>query len=521
MWCSCENHLSNLHQGWDDVSFHGSSQIPTPNLDALAADGVILNNYYVTPFCTPSRAALMTGLYPIRTGMQGVPIDVAEPWGLPTDVRILPQYLKEFGYETHLVGKWHLGSYKESATPTCRGFDSFYGFYCAEEDYYTHSVSYENHTGLDFWLNKEPVWSDTGTYSTSLYTKRAQSIIKERTKNKPLFLELSYQAAHAAIGEELLQAPPENIAKFPYIGETNRTIYAGMVDALDQSVGQVFKALNDARMLENTVIVFSSDNGGAPWGSHNSRGINWPLRGAKGTVWEGGTRAAAFVWSPLLARKRRVHNELMHITDWLPTFYSLAGGDSANMAGLDGHDIWRSLSHGLPSPRTEMLYNYDYNFTLSAALRHAQYKLLLDGTGALDDRYDIPGGRRPYDDLDALLSQSTAASVLRDLYKKKKLNFPGSWRRKATLTCGKQRTINFPSNTTVYLFNIVEDPCELNNLASKLPNVVASLKKRLDAYGAAAAPVRNNNTKDPASFPENHGGTWAPWVPSECPTSSR
>ncbi|XP_049268992.1 arylsulfatase B-like [Rhipicephalus sanguineus] len=505
--------------GWADVSFHGSSQIPTPNLDALAADGVILNNYYVTPYCTPSRAALMTGLHPIRTGMQGVPIGVSEPWGLPTDVRILPQYLKEFDYETHLVGKWHLGSYKESVTPTCRGFDSFYGIYQGLGDYYSHTINYQNHTGLDFWLNKKPAWSDIGTYATSLYTERAQFIIKNRTKSKPLLLVVSHQAAHSALDTDMLQAPQENIAKFPYIEEKNRTIYAGMVDALDQSVGQVVQALSDAGMLENTVIAFSSDNGGAIWGSERSRGFNWPLRGAKGTVWEGGTRVAAFVWSPLLARRRRVYNELMHITDWLATFYSLAGGDAAKMAELDGFDMWRPLSYGLPSPRVELLYNYDYAFTHSAALRNSRYKLVLDGNGAFADRYNIPGGTRPCHDLDSLVAQSTVASVLRHFYKTKSLNFPKGWRQKATLTCGNVATANFSSDTSVYLFDVVADPCELNNLASRLPNVVASLKKHLHEFGAAALPVRNIRAIDPKSFPENHGGTWAPWVPSACPES--
>ncbi|KAL1485794.1 hypothetical protein MTO96_031744 [Rhipicephalus appendiculatus] len=444
---------------------------------------------------------------------------VSEPWGLPTDVRILPQYLKEFDYETHLVGKWHLGSYMESLTPTCRSFDSFYGIYHGLGDYYAHTINYRNHTGLDLWLNKEPAWSDNGTYATSLYTERARFIINNRTKSKPLLLVVSHQAAHSALAMDALQAPQENIAKFPYIGEENRTIYAGMVDALDQSVGQVVKALSDAGMLENTVIVFSSDNGGAIWGNERSRGFNWPLRGAKGTVWEGGTRAAAFVWSPLLVRRRQVNNELMHITDWLPTFYSLAGGDAAKMADLDGFDMWRSLSYGLPSPREELLYNYDYTFANSAALRNSRYKLVLDATGVFADRYNIPGGSRLGHDLDSLVAQSIVASVLRDFYKTKNLNFPESWRQKATLTCGEVASANFSSDASVYLFDVVADPCELNNLASMLPNVVASLEKRLEVFAAAALPVRNIVTIDSKSFPENHEGTWAPWVPSKCAAS--
>ncbi|XP_077512469.1 arylsulfatase B-like [Amblyomma americanum] len=498
--------------GWGDVSFHGSTQIPTPNMDTLAADGVILNNYYVQPYCTPSRAALMTGLYPIRTGMQGVPIDAAQPWGLPTDVRIMPQYLKELGYDTHFIGKWHLGSYTESVTPTRRGFDSFYGFHYGEKDYYSGDMTYGNHTGIDFWLNQEPLRLDNKTYSTVLYSRRAQYIINNRQKSKPLFLVVSYQTAHSTGGLEQLQAPQENVDKFPYIGEKNRTLFAGMVDAMDQSVGQVFRALGDAGMLENTVIVFSSDNGGALWGNHNSRGVNWPLRGAKGTVWEGGTRAAAFVWSPLLSWKCRVSEELMHITDWLPTFYSIAGGNSAKLKALDGHDMWKSLFKGRRSPRTEILYNYDNVFANTSALRNSRYKLVLDGTRVFNLRYPAPGGNRTVDDLDRLMVQSTAADVLRKLYRRN-VRFSKGWRRKSELTCGKRVKQNFSSNTSVYLFDVVKDPCELNNLADSHQNVVASLKKRIDFYRAAAVPVRNKPT-DPAGFPENNNGIWAPWLPS-------
>ncbi|XP_049524164.1 arylsulfatase B-like [Dermacentor silvarum] len=498
--------------GWDDVSFHGSSQIPTPNLDALAADGVILNSLYAQPACTPSRSALMSGLYPIRTGMEGYPIEIGEPWGLPEDVPILPQYLKELGYETHLVGKWHLGAYKTSVTPTYRGFDSFYGFHYGEEDYYTHSVTYRNQTGLDFWFGTEPRWSDIGKYSTTLFTQRAQYLIRNR--KKPLFLVLSQQAPHGSGGPEPLQAPQENVDKFPYIGEEKRTLFAGMIDTLDQSVGEVFETLGEAGMLENVIVVFTSDNGGTPFGEHSSRSFNWPLRGTKLSVWEGSTRVPAFIWSPLLEHKRRVSNQMMHFTDWFTTLYRVAGGDIARLGEVDGVDMWPHLSHGSYSPRTEMVYNIDPLDPpeLSvAAIRNSRYKLLLDTTGDNNGRYETAGGRRPSDDLDKLLAQSKTARVLRKLYNTKKLRFPRGWRRRATLTCGKEPKENFSANDTVFLFDIVKDPCELNNLAKEHPEIVSALMKRLDAYRSVAVPA-SNVLYDPASSPEYHNGTWAPWM---------
>lgn len=501
--------------GWNDVSFHGSSQIPTPNLDALAADGIILNSYYAQPSCTPSRSAFLTGLYPIRTGLQGLAVDVADPWGLPVDVRLMPQYLRDIGYETHLVGKWDVGYYKTNLTPTCRGFDSFYGYYNGEEDYYTHSITHENHTGLDFWLNREPLSSENGSYSTTLFTKRAQYLIRNRNKSKPFFLFLSHQSPHGAGEPETFEAPKENVDKFPYIREKNRTIYAGMVDALDQSVGEVFKTLRDAHMLDNSIVIFSSDNGGQPWGRHATRSINWPLRGSKGTVWEGGTRVPAFVWSPLLANTRRVSKQLMHITDWLPTLYSIGGGDVQALGKLDGFDMWRYLSQGVGSPRVEMLYNIDYRFMNASALRLGRYKLVLDATGFMNERYVRPGGNRPYKDLDKLLARSTVAKVLRGFYKKDGLKFPKDWRERATLKCGVPDKGEFYPNDAVYLFDILEDPCELNNLASSHPEVVTFLKTRINAYQAEAMPVQYK-PKDPAGFPEKHNGTWAPWVQTSC-----
>ncbi|KAH6939117.1 hypothetical protein HPB50_015771 [Hyalomma asiaticum] len=286
-----------------------------------------------------------------------------------------------------------------------------------------------------------------------------------------------------------------------------------MVDAMDQSVGEVFEALSDAGMLPNSIVAFSSDNGGAPFGAHSSRSFNWPLRGTKGTLWEGATRSAAFVWSPLLHRRRRVSNHLMHITDWLPTLYSLGGGDVKSLGQIDGFDMWRSLSQGSRSPRLEMLYNYDEWVPHAAALRFSRYKLALDDSSLYNHRYLTTGGRRPWNDLDELLAQSTAAKVLRSFYHKSRLSLPNDWRSRATLKCSPWAKTNFSSNDTVYLFDIVSDPCELINLADSLPEVVAFLTKRIHTYAAFAVPPLYS-PKDPAGFPENHNGTWAPWLDS-------
>nr|XP_054923215.1 arylsulfatase B-like [Dermacentor andersoni] len=302
--------------GWGDVSFHGSPQIPTPNIDALASTGVVLNNYYVQPTCSPSRGALLSGRYCIHiaqvpttggvpgpeptpefaggarssfrvSGFQDSPLLPRQLGGLPLDIKIMPEYFKELGYEPHIVGKWHLGYYSFNYTPTYRGFDSFLGMHVGPTDYYTHVLKW------------------------------------------PLFLYLAHQATHGGVGPEPIEAPRENVAKFPYIDEDDRKVYAGMTDALDQSVGIILEALEEASMLRDTIIVFSSDNGGAPTGPISNRGMNWPLRGAKGTLWEGGIRAAAFLWTAELLQRRRVSHQLMHVTDWLPTLYSAAGSSSS------------------------------------------------------------------------------------------------------------------------------------------------------------------------------------------------
>ncbi|XP_075540031.1 arylsulfatase B-like [Dermacentor variabilis] len=455
--------------GWGDVSFLGSPQIPTPNMDALASTGVLLNNYYVTPLCSPSRGALMSGRYSIHIGLQNGVLYPAQVGGLPLQQKLMPEYFKNLGYETHIVGKWHIGYSSLKYTPTYRGFDSFLGFYTGPIDYYSHFMNY------------------------------------------PLFLYLAHQAPHTKGGPEPLQAPAKNVAKFSYIGDHYRTIYAGMVDALDQSVGAVLEALEAALMLDDTIIVFSSDNGAAVFDSAMvNLGSNWPLRGAKTTLWEGGVRSAAFMWTRRLLPHRRVSHQLMHITDWLPTLYSAAGGDVNDLGSLDGFDMWDALNVGAPSPRTEILLNIN-QARGNAALRYRGFKLLVGNLSDVNERYERIGGSRPCEDLDELLRQSRAAAVLRRLYNRDVFKHGGYWRNEATVKCQGVSSSNFVSGRSYYLYDITKDPCELHDISQERPWLVAMLMDKLAAYNKTVAPPVDTTT-DPRGYPEYNDGTWAPWI---------
>ncbi|XP_049520772.1 arylsulfatase B-like [Dermacentor silvarum] len=465
-------------EGWADVSFHGSPQIPTPNLDALASTGVVLNNYYVMPLCSPSRGALMSGRYCIHIGFQHCVLLPAQPGGLPLELTIMPQHFRDLGYETHMIGKWHLGYSTEQYMPTNRGFNSFLGLHTGPEDYYSHILRWGDNEGLDFWSGTEPLTTKNGTYSTTLFTDRAKSIIRNRDNSKPLFLYLAHQATHAGIEPYLLEAPTENVAKFPYINDMERTHYAGALDAVDQSVAEVLQELEAASMLENTVIVFSSDNGGAPQNNSLSNcANNSPLRGSKGSLWEGGVRVAAFLWSADLLPHRRVSHQLMHITDWLPTLYSAAGGDVTSLGELDGFDMWSALNVGKPSPRTEILLNIDQQ-----------------------------GGR-----LHCAPKISTAA-VLTRLYEQEDVfKNVGRWREEATLTCDDDVNKNFESGETYYLFDVARDPCEQRNLAKDQPELLFALLDKLSVYNKTVVPPVND-TIDPRGYPQYNDGIWKPWL---------
>ena len=261
-----------------DVSWRGG-KIPTPNLDKLALAGARLEAHYVLPVCSPTRAALMTGRYPMRHGLQE---GVVRPWaryGLPLDERTLPQALREAGYETAITGKWHLGHFERDYLPTRRGFDHQYGHYMGAIDYFKH----DRDGGFD-WHRDDKVCREEG-YSTDLIAAEAAHLVEKRDIQKPLFLYVPFNAVHSP-----LQVAERHQALFPEL-KPNRRKYACMLTAMDEGVGKIVAAVEKAGIRDNTLFVFTSDNGGPNPGPLTDNG---PYRAGKGTLYEGGVRVAAF-----------------------------------------------------------------------------------------------------------------------------------------------------------------------------------------------------------------------------------
>ena len=357
--------------GWKDVGFNGCEDIRTPNLDRLAAEGATLTQFYVQPMCTPTRAAIMTGRYPFRYGLQTAVIPSVSAYGLDTEERLLPQALKDAGYTTAIIGKWHLGHADQKWWPRQRGFDYQYGAMIGELDYFTH----DEHGVLDWFRNNEPVIEEG--YTTTLLGQDAARLIEQHDPSRPLYLYLAFNAPHTPY-----QAPQDYIDRCAHIEDPTRRVYAGMVACLDDEIGRVVEALDRKGMRDNTLILFHSDNGG----TRNAlfSGVmadvseitlpcdNGPYREGKGTLYEGGTLVCALAnWPGRIAPGRR--ESLVHVVDLYPTLAALAGASTADSKPLDGVNVWETIAHGSPSPRSEIVYNIE---PFRAAVRQGDWKLI-------------------------------------------------------------------------------------------------------------------------------------------------
>jgi len=357
--------------GWKDVGFNGCKDIKTPNLDRLAAEGAKFDQFYVQPMCTPTRAALMTGRYPFRYGLQTAVIPSVSAYGLDTTEYLMPQCLKAAGYTTAIIGKWHLGHADRKYWPRQRGFDYQYGAMIGELDYFTHS----EHGVLDWYRNNKPVKEEG--YTTTLLGKDAVRLIEQHDTAKPLYLYLTFNAPHTPY-----QAPKEYIDRYSKIQDPTRRTYAGMITCLDDMVGQVVAALEKKGIRKNTLILFHSDNGGTR--SAMFAGVmadmskikipcdNGPYREGKGTLYEGATRVCAFANWPGHIKPGVVHG-MIHAVDIYPTLAALAGASTAKCKPLDGHNVWSTIAEDKPSPRSEIVYNIE---PFRAAIRQGDWKLI-------------------------------------------------------------------------------------------------------------------------------------------------
>jgi arylsulfatase B len=423
--------------GWGDVGFHAEDRIETPSIDRLAREGVELGRFYATPICSPTRAALMTGRDPMRLG---VAYAVIMPWsnvGIHPDEHFMPESFRAAGYQTAIVGKWHLGHAQQTYHPNQRGFDHFYGHLHTEVGYFP---PFANQGGKDFQRNGESI--DDQGYESFLLAEEASRWIVERDKQRPFFLYLPFIAPHTP-----LDAPDELKAKYADLEDDReparskgtdgtrrirklllrasaRPMYAAVVDAMDQAVGRVLKTLDDEGLAENTIVLFFSDNGGAAYALGGADNV--PLRGGKGEAFEGGIRVVSVMRWPKAIQAGTRMDSIMSVMDVFPTLAAAAGIEPGNTRELDGRNMWPAIAKGEATARKRRLF-----FASETPIR-GSFSL----TG-FDDEWK--------------LVQEVQQGLL-------------------------------SAEVTNYLFRIADDPYEYHNLADTHPEVVARLAAEIHQW---------------------------------------
>ena len=424
--------------GWADVGYHGGN-IDTPSLDRLAEQGVQLNRFYTTPICSPTRAALMTGRDPMRLG---VAYGVIMPWdniGVNPAEHFMPESFGAAGYQTAMVGKWHLGHAQMTYHPNERGFEHFYGHLHTEVGFYP---PFANVGGKDFQING--VTADDEGYETFLLADEVSRYIRERDTQKPFFIYMPFIAPHTP-----LDAPAELQEKYKDIDtdlpparsnqtdstrriskmlmrESVRPMYAAVVDGMDQAIGQVLNTLDEEGLSDNTIVLFFSDNGGAAYSYGGAD--NAPLRGGKGETFEGGIRVVSLMRWPEKLQGGQIFDQVMTVMDVFPTLADAAGVDPLNTFEFDGSSLWPSISDGTTHTREDMI------MFASEIPIYGSFKL-------------------------------TA--------------FDNTWKLVQEMEQDQLST-----TVTNYLFKIADDPNEYNNLAAEYPDIVVSMSKAISEWRA-------------------------------------
>ena len=456
--------------GYADTGLRNPA-IKTPTFDMLMNTGLILDRHYVFKYCSPSRASFLTGRWPHHAHQWNIPSDTL--LGANINMTMIPAKLKQAGYSTHIVGKWHEGFYQEKYLPINRGFDTSSGFLGGGED---HMYEIELCGVVNFWKN-DAFDPRNGTYDAYSYRDDLTTIFSNHNPSDPLFLYLPLHNVHTP-----LQAPQEWLDIYPENSTCRRRLtYQAMVSVADNVTGHAVKLLKDKNMWDNTLFVVSADNGGAP-----CMGSNHPLKGSKGTLFEGGVRALAFANGGLLPEKMRGQTSegFIHVADWYTTFCKLAGVDSSDSGQgkfpVDGLDVWPIISGmNTTSQHSDIVLSYDFEDT--GAIIMGNYKLIV--------------GKQP-------------GAMVCDSLMWTPLDYPCSDGPKGE-NCNPH-----------CLYNIVEDPGEHNELSLKEPDVLQKLLNQYKEYSKEQRDMQDQGFHYPADLPKDnaacsymkeHGEYWQPW----------
>ncbi|MCT4602436.1 MAG: sulfatase [Marinifilum sp.] len=409
--------------GFGDLGSYGS-EIKTPNLDQLAAQGTQFTNFYVAAAsCTPSRASLMTGCYPQRVGLESV-VDDTDKKGLSSEEFTIADYLKQHGYSTGMFGKWHLGHYPEFM-PNQHGFTEFYGIPYSMDMWPFHPKPSHKYPALPVYENEKVVeYNPDVNQMTTVFTERAVDFI-HRKKDDPFLLYVPYSQPHVPLG-----------VSDKFKGKSGKGLYADVIMELDWSVGQIMKAVEENGLSKNTIIMFSSDNG--PWLSYgNHAGSSGGLREGKGTVFGGGHKVPFIASMPGTIPSGKINDEMITAMDILPTALKLVNASFPRMNPIDGKDIWPILS-GVKGAKTPHKAFFFVNKKEIQAVRSGKWKL------------HVPHAYR------------ICPNVGKD-------GMPGN-------------QDNFGGKIELSLYNIEKDPAESNNLVKKHPKIVKQLLEYIKEF---------------------------------------
>lgn len=431
--------------GYGDFGVFNDDITCTNALDRLVKEGMTLERCYSSsPVCAPARASIMTGRYPQRTGV----IDTLEYRGtdrLKKDEVTIGDVFKENGYQTGLIGKWHLGCMDEAYHPNNRGFSYFYGFVGGWSDYYDYNLQ----------CNGEKLPCD-GTYITDVFTQKAIEFIEDN-KEQPFFLHLAYNAPHFPF-----EAPEEIVKKYMDTGKYTKavsTIYA-MIEVMDKGIGKVLDTLDRLGIRDNTIVVFASDNGPELWGEgeNNAERYNGGFRGYKNLVWEGGIRVPAVVSWKGKIEKGTFNDTLVSHMDWVPTLMKMAGIDYSFDKEIDGRDISKCF-FGERLLDRNLFWQWNRYYPVvegNAAARINGYKLI--NPPLMEHIKCLP--------LDSQLDDEIKAN-------------PEKFTSILDLETPK---LEIPEKIDTHLFHIDTDPGETKNILKENPEIADEMMKELKQW---------------------------------------